>query len=158
MNIFFLDNTPHGSAIALCDKHVVKMCLETAQMLSTAHRELQGDDCDPRVYKSTHKNHPSTVWVRTNRANYRWAFDLFASIAQEYTHRYNKVHLCWHKLATSLWIPPSNCPEGSLSPVPQCMPDEYKSRDPIEAYRHYYIGEKLAFAKWTNRNQPEWIK
>ena len=72
MNIFYLDSDPYVAAKMHCDKHVVKMILESAQMLSTAHRVLDGDEyADERgLYKMAHKNHPSTIWVRTSTDNY----------------------------------------------------------------------------------------
>ena len=69
MNIFYLDKNPDLSAQLHCDKHVVKMILEYAQMLSTAHRVL---DNSQDVYKIAHKNHPCTIWVRENKSNYKW--------------------------------------------------------------------------------------
>lgn len=157
MNIFYLDPDPYQAARYLCDKHVVKMCLESAQLLSTAHRELDGEQCDGRLYRSTHKNHPSSVWCRSGIHNYRWLFDHFDGIAREYTRRYQKVHLSYEKLNDILFNPPQNVPMELYSEPPQCMPEEYKNDDTVTAYRNYYIGDKLRFAKWTNRKQPEWI-
>ena len=94
MNIFYLDKSFTKSAEYHCDKHVVKMILETAQLLSTAHRVLDGDAKADIVglYKCTHKNHPSSVWVRSNQGAYQWTFMLFERLCKEYTRRYDKVH------------------------------------------------------------------
>ena len=94
MNIFYLDRDPVVAAKMHCDKHVVKMILESAQMLSTAHRVLDGDEyADERgLYKMAHKNHPSTIWVRTSTDNYMWLNRLFGALCKEYTYRYNKQH------------------------------------------------------------------
>jgi hypothetical protein len=93
MNIFYLDRDPVIAAQMMCDKHVVKMILESAQMLSTAHRVLDGDEYANKMglYKLAHKNHPSTIWVRTSSENYRWLFNHYDALMQEYTYRYDKT-------------------------------------------------------------------
>ena len=79
MNIFYLDEDPVLAAQMHCDKHVVKMILESAQLLSTAHLLIDGDElADERgLYKATHKNHPSSKWVRDSSENYEWLWNLF---------------------------------------------------------------------------------
>lgn len=143
----------------LNNKHSVKMPLESCQMLWTAHRELDGDDYadENGGYKSAHKNHPSTVWTRKTDKNYKWHYDLFLGMLQEYTFRYNKTHAC-ERFIHILNKTPKNIPEGEFTPPPQCMPDEYKCDDTVEAYRKYYIGAKSHIAQWKFREQPEWFK
>ena len=169
MNIFYLDKNPKIAAQMHCDKHVVKMVLEYAQILSTAHRVIDGDEVadEKGLYKIAHKNHPSTAWARLGRGNYNWLSDLWGYLGIEYTHRYNKVH----KAATKEWLfyAPDNIPHrtvftGLTSAPPQCMPDHYKCNpnsasadDAISAYKAYYIGDKAYFAKWTNRPVPDWF-
>ena len=155
MNIFYLDKDPIIAAQMSCDKHVVKMILESAQMLCTAHRELDGDVPDV-FYKSTHKNHPSTIWARSKAGNYRWLYDLFVSLCDEYTYRYGKVHLSDKKFRASLLSHPRNISFGDYIQPPQCMPDEYKCDDSVTAYRNYYMGDKAYFAKWSKRDKPNW--
>jgi hypothetical protein len=170
MNIFYLDEKPRVAAQMHCDKHVVKMVLEYAQILSTAHRVCDGDEVADRegLYKATHKNHPSAVWARQSIGNYDWLSDLWGYLGSEYHHRYGKVH----KSATIAWlfyapdfIPKKAVRSRVLCPPPQCMPDEYKcnpssasSNDTVSAYQAYYIGDKARFAKWTKRPTPEWFK
>ena len=158
MNIFYLDEDPIEISEMMCDKHNVKMIVESAQMLSTAHRELDGDRWANKheQYKSTHKNHPSAVWTRTTDDNYDWHFSLFKAMLDEYTFRYKKIHKCMD-LYDSLGCLPNNIPKGDFTPPPQCMPDEYRDEDTVEAYRKYYIGEKAGFAKWKAREVPEWF-
>ena len=168
MNIFFLDEDPKMCAMAHCDKHVVKMILEYAQMMSTAHRELDPpSDLIKPMYKITHKDHPSARWVRESDTNYKWLYDLWFWLAKEYWWRYDKMHQTWKKLYNKLSHVPLNIPSGNFSPPPLCMPDEYKivtgnpQEDTIESYRKYYIGDKSRFAKWGGivenmRNAPEW--
>ena len=162
MNIFYLHENPQICAQYHVDKHCVKMILETAQLLSTAHRELDGDaNADALgMYKSTHKNHPSAVWVRSSHKHYQWAYELFASLCKEYTHRYGKVHKTEQKLLQALKDLPKNIPEVAWTQPPQCMPDQYKQHPnrTVQAYRDYIVGEKSSFAtKYTNREVPSWI-
>lgn len=157
MNIFVLDTDPYVAAKLHCDKHVVKMILETAQLLCTAHRILDGDDAvDPIFYRVTHKNHPSAVWVRESNNNYIWTWCLLDGLCKEYTRRYGKTHVTETKLLSKLYRPPVNIPIYYKTPQPQCMPDEYKSNNVVEAYRKYYVGAKAPIAKWKNTPQPEW--
>jgi hypothetical protein len=157
MNIFVLDNDPYQAAQYHCDKHVVKMILETAQLLCTAHRELDGDDnVDPDLYRKTHKNHPSAKWVRESNNNYNWTWCLLDGLCKEYTLRYGKTHLTETKLLNKLQQLPHNIHIGYKTTQPQCMPDEYKGDNTVDAYRKYYIGAKSNFAKWKNTPRPEW--
>lgn len=154
MNIFYLDTDVKKAAQYHCDKHVVKMILETAQLLSTAHR-LSGSD-DDRLYKLTHKNHPSAVWVRSNKNQYLWTYQLFTELSDEYTRRYGKIHLSYTKLKDVLREVPE-LDDAAFTQPPQCMPDEYKvDGDSVLAYRNYYMGGKSEFAQWNHSPTPEW--
>ena len=152
-------DSPQESAEMHCDKHVCKMMIEYAQMLSTAHRILDGDEViSDRLYKVAHKNHPCTIWTRTNRSNYLWLFSLWKNLSMEYTMRYSRFHASWTKLNGYLQFHPRNIPEGELTEQPQCMPDHCKDKeDVVEAYRNYYILEKNSFAKWKFSGQPDWF-
>ena len=164
MNIFFLHPDPAIAAEMHCDKHCVKMILETAQMLCTAHRVLDGDKCADQkgMYKTAHLNHPSTKWVRGSPLQYKWTYDLFKFLCDEYTSRYDKVHLTDKKFRKILSTPPffisvPPCSTDMVDP-PQCMPDQYKvPDDAVKAYRNYYIGEKAGFAKWAYCSTPTWF-
>ena len=162
MNIFRLHDDPEIAAAMHCDKHVVKMILETAQMLSTAWRMTDSDSeyADKHgMYKSAHKNHPSTVWVRHGIFTYIWTRRLFGHLCQEYTHRYGKHHASerLHEAFVDDVPYQTSIVKFPIS-FPQCMPDEYKVEDdPVQAYRNYYKGEKAYFAKWNKgRASPEW--
>jgi len=166
MNIFFLDKRPDDAAEMHCDKHVVKMILEYAQLLSTAHHELDGEDVHPDLYKSTHKNHPSTIWTRSSKQHYDWLFRLFRMLSAEYSIRYGlindvcdtfKVHKSWEKLGKILETAPKNIEDTGWEDPPQCMPDYCKKENTVDAYRNYYIQEKKSFAKWNNSKTPEWM-
>tara|TARA_B100000579_G_scaffold344468_1_gene296936 strand:- start:1018 stop:1503 length:486 start_codon:yes stop_codon:yes gene_type:complete len=161
MNIFYLNNNPNIAAIEHNDKHCVKMILEYAQMLSTAHRECDGDERadDLSMYKRAHLNHPSTVWTRENEAQYKWLYELFVALADEYTYRYEKKHSTDILLRDALKKPPKNISKGKpFKQPPQCMPDKYKCKDSIIAYQKFYMGEKAHFSKWKNRDVPIWFK
>ena len=157
MNIFFLDKTPELSAKMLCDKHVPKMLLESAQMLSTAiHSHTMGISTD--IYKEAYPNHPMTKWVGFNRDCFRWALENALHIGAEYLRRFSKRHKSMniiHAIYDNNYI--NDIPNGFFKEHPQCMPDEYKDKDYVVAYRKYYKGDKAYFAKWERGvNAPEW--
>jgi hypothetical protein len=177
MNIFYLNDDPVKCAQDHCDKHVVKMIIEYAQLMSTAHRMLDGevyedrtknnrrikrwllhDDREHILYKASHINHPSAIWARQSTDNYQWLYQLFTSLCDEYTHRYGKVHKTDTLLRTKLSELPTFMRAKVLTEVPQAMPDYCKMPRAIDAYRNYYIKEKVNFAKWTKRMTPEWFK
>lgn len=158
MNIFFLSTNTKLCAEYHNDKHVVKMILETAQLLSTAHAILDNDGKQVEgMYKPTHINHPCAIWVRKTRDNYIWTSNLLYWLLEEYTHRYNKVHKV-KEMYDELVFNPKNIIDSFFTTPALAMPDEYKNSDPVEAYRNYYIGEKRHIAKWTNRQIPSWWK
>jgi hypothetical protein len=153
MNIFVLDKHPFLAAQYQCDKHVVKMCVETTQLLSTTMWECgqQGP------YKSTHKNHPCTIWVRQSHQNFVWLANHGLGLCKEYTFRYGKVHACSSKIHWILCHFKSNLPYLGITPFALAMPDEYKTDDAVESYRNYYIGAKSDIAKWNkSRPEPDW--
>lgn len=166
MNIFFLDSNPVKAAEYMVDKHVVKMILESAQLLSTAHRVLDGtkkeklyiidDDRNEHIYKATHVNHPCSIWLRESIENYNWLVDHYYALMQEYSYRYGKKHKC-NEIARFIETPPFNLKNWSRTPVKLAMPDEYKVDDPVESYRNYYRGAKQDLFKWTKRERPEWL-
>ena len=159
MNIFYLDRDPVIAAQMMCDKHVVKMILESAQMLSTAHRVLDGDDYanETGMYKMAHKNHPSTIWVRSSFDNYVWLWDHMTALMREYTHRYGKHHAT-ERLKECLAQVPTNISFGvKFTDPPQCMPELCKGENTVLAYQNYYIIEKSGFARWTKREIPAWF-
>ena len=130
MNIFYLNKDPKIAAIQHNDKHCVKMILEYAQMLSTAHIECDGDKRANHLsmYKKAHLNHPSTVWTRENEAQYNWLYELFVALADEYSYRYEKKHSTDLLLRTALMIPPQKIIKNQpFKQPPQSMPDKYKS-------------------------------
>jgi hypothetical protein len=153
MNIFILDTDIEKCAEYHCDKHVVKMILETTQLLCTANNLLGGKS----PYKSTHTNHPCAIWARESRSNWLWLHDLGMSLCREYTHRYGKLHKCQYVLE-HLKIPKSRHFNSiTMTPFALAMPNEYKTKDPVESYRNYYINEKKDLHKWTKRNKPFWV-
>ena len=159
MNIFYVDKDPANAAMCLPDKLVVKMPLESAQMLSTAHRLLSGDDyCDERgIYLKAYMNHPWTIWARETSQNYLWLYYHFYFLCREYETRYDRQHLSFTKLNDALSQLPLNIPDAGLTTMPQAMPDEYKNNDPVQAYRDYVVNEKT-YAQWNKipSRQPEW--
>ncbi len=156
MNIFYLDNSTMMAAQYHVDKHVNKMILETAQLLSTSHWYLDGA---PRGYKPTHKNHPCAIWVRDNSNNYWWTYDLFCALAGEYKFRFGKDHKSYVDLKDVLNIRPKYLTDhGPMTSPPLAMPDEYKVEGSSTAsYRNYYTNAKEHLHTWTKRERPEWM-
>jgi len=141
MNIFYLHECPDISARLQYNKHVVKMILESAQMLCTAHHHFGHGDNVP--YKIAHYNHPSTIWVRTDGLNYMWLYNHMMALGREYTKRYGREHLTITKCKDLLAKVPAGIPIKKFTQPPQAMPDEYKvESDSIRAYRNYYVGDK----------------
>tara|TARA_Y100000401_G_scaffold76438_1_gene62238 strand:+ start:2516 stop:3034 length:519 start_codon:yes stop_codon:yes gene_type:complete len=172
MNIFYLHEVPEIAAKMHCDKHVVKMVLESGQMLSTCFRLRHQYTTDENghikfipmgkmyenVYKMAHVNHPSTVWVTQSVQHWDWLYKLFCALCDEYTYRYGKIHMTDSKLRELFSTPPQFLEDNGFTPPPQCMFEEYKCEDTVQAYRQYYLGAKKGFLTYTKREKPEWIE
>jgi hypothetical protein len=178
MNIFYLDKDPKLAAQYHCDKHVVKMILESAQLLSTAHRVLDGelghyislgnrklkqwtlsDWRETLLYKTAHYNHPCAVWVRKSSENYKWLYELFKELCIEYYNRYNKEHASYSKLMDALSYLPDNIPRDRFTEPPQAMdlyPQCKVPGDTVQAYRNYYKEIKSEIAEWRYTTKPYW--
>lgn len=177
MNIFAVDQCPVIAAQSHFDLHVNKMVVEVGQLLSTAHRVLDGKKeiiienkrkktiythptLDDVLYKATHVDHPSAVWIRQSSENYNWAYRYFGALCNEFTHRYNKSHLTKEKLLDVLRDAPNKIPVGSQTPFaiafkkfPKCV----VMFDKIKSYRNFYLTKQLTMKTvWTNRDIPEW--
>ena len=198
MNVFVLNESPELSAQEQCDKHVVKMPTESAQMLSTAHRLLDGelmllpvvdddgnqvylksgkpktkkhwdlyrgrDDLEAEMmyYKAVHMAHPCTIWTMESEENYRWHWEHFFALCEEYTYRYGRIHGAM-KLLHPLRTPPRNIPKGvGMTPFPLAMksnPECMFPEDPIKSYRMFYQTKQDRFKMtWTARTVPEWFE
>ena len=176
MNIFYLDKDPKVCAEMHLDKHVVKMLIEYAQLMSTAHRMLDGikyiaksktgrkvtrfklenTNEEATVYKACHLHHPSAVWVRNNAYNYQWLYQMWSHLHKEFNIRYGKDHKSYVVLKDLLRNPPKNIPLNIPFNQPtQAMPDDVKNKDSITAYRDYYVKYKKDFATWKT-SIPEW--
>jgi hypothetical protein len=181
VNIFVLNNDPIIAAQEQCDKHVVKMILESAQMLSTAHRMLDGaesrrpsksgktmsrywelsDARENSLYKAVHMHHPCTVWTMESVANYNWHYKHFVALCDEYRYRYSKVHSTDTKLRDALKAVPNNIPAVKQTPFklamganPECM-----FEDAVKSYRAFYHTKQERFKmSWTKRSTPKWFQ
>lgn len=178
MNIFILDYDMEKSVKSYCDKHVVKMQLEYAQLLSTTYwitntlgfvpRSLTSEEINIvsqyeklssySYYKPTHINHPCAIWTRSSLSNFDWLYKLALTLEQEWIRRYehptNKTHKAIDVIRN---MPYPDIPTLGLTPFPQCMPDEYKRNDVVEAYRAYYLGDKKELLNWKNTEKPSWV-
>jgi len=182
VNIFYLHYDTKICAREHCDKHVVKMIVEYAQLLSTAHRLLDGtqyfnkskngrkihrwklnDHREDQVYHAVSWNHPSAVWVRKDLSHYQWLWNLASELCQEYRHRYGGTTDKQHKTSLviqNLSFAPNNIVRnGVFAEPPQAMPEDVKvPGDSIQAYQNYYQVYKKRFATWKNREVPPWYK
>lgn len=164
MNIFRLDDDPFTAACYHSDSHVLKMLVETAQLMSTAHRFLDGDKAAlrriPTLMFGTHVNHPCSVWVRACRDNYEWAGKLMFGLLAEYDQRFGKGikrHKLTDLVSALVHNVPYCVPSKSLLPVPLCMPSAYHGNNPVTSYRLYYFYEKKHLAHWrAPATVPEW--
>lgn len=154
MNIFVLDTNPKKCAVYHNDKHVVKMILETAQLLCGSHHVTESQYEIP--YKLSHKNHPCSIWVRECIENYIWLCDLGLELCEEYTYRYGKRHKSQDIIEWCLINTPNIPTNGDITPFALAMPDECKVGTAIDSYRAYYMLEKRNLASWKNRQTPEW--
>jgi hypothetical protein len=181
MNIFYLHNDPKTCAEMHNNKHTVKMIIEYAQLMSTAHRLIDGeeyteltangrnikrwrlsDDRESILHKASHINHPSAIWVRQSSTNYYWLFNLWSALMKEYTYRYGKKHAC-ERLHNYLYFCPTNIAEAPFTEPTPAMPDEVKvAGDSIASYRSYYINNKKHLANWqgkiNSRPVPDWFQ
>jgi hypothetical protein len=153
MNIFFLDFDTKKCAQYHCDKHVVKMILETAQLLCGTHWVIGNE----APYKLSHKNHPCSIWVRESLSNYLYLCDLGLELCKEYTYRYGKRHKSQDVIEWCLINKP-NIQDVDFTSPPLAMGDEFKiGNDVIESYRNYYKESKSKIVSWKNREKPEWF-
>lgn len=150
MNIFVLDNDPIKAAEQQCDKHVVKMILETAQMLCSVHPN--GD----APYKRTHYNHPCTIWSRQSLDNYEWLLLHGLSLSGEYRKRYGRQHKSEKVIKWCMENIPQ-LPRLGITKQPLCMPNQFKTGSVVQSYRNYYNGDKSRFAEWKHGNTPSWF-
>lgn len=168
MNIFFLDTSPFKAAQYLCDKHLSKMQLESAQMLSTAVHVLCPDADLQHLYKKTHVSHPSAVWVRQSYRNATWLYDHIFGMHCEWQarghseHKSYQISVAAYSLLGNVW--PRSDRLAQLTDVPLCMPDECRDKLPkhvpiaeaVAAYRKYYREHKAYMAKWPENKIPYW--
>lgn len=182
MNIFVLDKDPVKAAQQQCDAHVSKMILESAQMLSTAHRVLDGiatrrpsksgktmvkywkllDEREDILYKAVHVGHPCTVWTMESILNYEWHYEHYCALHDEFIYRYGHTHKSWVDLQGTLISPPNNIPLAGPTKFKLAMgasPECIDNSDPVGSYRKFYQTKQHRFKMaWTKRSIPEWFE
>lgn len=178
MNIFYLDKNQTLCAQYHVDRHCVKMILEYSQLMSTAHRVLDGAESieiqnnrrikrwtlsnpqmDSVLYKATHINHPSAIWARKSKANYHWLCIMLRELCKEYTHRYGKVHKVERDgLMEVLYSSPVNISSNEFTEPTPAMPEEFKvPGNSVLSYHNYYNGSKTRLHSWKSRSVPYFI-
>jgi len=174
MNIFYLDSNAKTSAEMHLDKHVSKMLVEYAQLMSTAHRVLDGtewhdknkigrrikrwrvsENMEDILYKASHVNHPSNIWLRQSKENYAFLYEMWSHLHDEFKLRYGKDHLSYTKLHEILKYAPIHIADVPFNPPTQAMPDDVKNIDTVTAYRNYYMKHKSHIATWK-AHKPDW--
>ena len=180
MNVFYLNKQENICAQMHVDSHCSKMIIEYAQLMSTAHRYMDGTEWTDRtknnrrikrwrladpimestLYKASHINHPSGIWLRQNKENYMWLYRMWTELNTEFMYRYNKnvPHESYRKLQHVLATPPMNMPDGQFTQPTPAMPDDVKDPYSIVSYKQYYVTYKQHLAKWTKRGAPQWYK
>lgn len=151
MNVFAVDRDPVRAARALCDRHVVKMTVETAQILCTAARARFGQEAP---YRATHANHPCVKWAAAARGNWDWLVRHGLALADEYERRFGRAHPSRAVIARMASLGPPRSAGRRRRPFAQAMPEQYRERDAVAAYRRYYVTEKAWFATWTPPSRP----
>ena len=149
MNIFYTDNDVDKCANNHCTVHVRKMIVEYAQLLSTAHHVLDGVNAREGIYRKSHVNHPSAIWVRESSENYIWLYNLYCTLLDIYELNTGRKHKTGEKRDILNRLP-VNIPEGEFTVPPQCMPDEFKCEDTTEAYKAYLA---YKYADWGSRER-----
>lgn len=165
MNIFALHESTRACAQMHCDKHVVKMILESGQIMCTVHHKFPNKKMEYTIpYKPTHANHPCVLWTQSSLGNYIWLYNLTKHLNDEYRHRYNRTfnHKTWDAVKD---LPYPSIPTTGMTPWARAMPDEYKidihedrKQNVIESYRKYYILGKQSLLHYTNRERPYWME
>jgi hypothetical protein len=178
MNIFYLDKDPKTCAEMHNNKHTIKMIIEYCQLMSTAHRVLDGveyidassgrkikrwrlgDDREQSLMKASHINHPSAIWCRENKENYKWLYRMWLHLLEEYTFRYGKIHAC-ARLKDVLRFPPNKITIGDFTEPTPAMPNDIKiPGNSLASYHNYYNISKRGFASWqgkiNSRPTPTW--
>ena len=157
MNIFVLDLDPRKCAEYHNNRHVVKMVLETSQLLCGVHHMTDPLTTEQVPYKLSHKNHPCSIWARQCIENYIWLCDLGLSLCEEYTYRYGKRHKSQDVIEWCLINKPNLRENGDITSFALAMPDECKTKTAVESYRLYYLTHKRDMSTWKSRNKPEWF-
>jgi len=181
MNIFVLSEDPTAAAVQQCDKHIVKMVLESAQMLCTAHRILDGEETEgpsysgkrivpkwthPRhedvMYRVVHRKHPCAIWTMISDSNYKWHYQHFVALCEEFTFRYGKRHKSDVLLREILKRVPDNILVGDLTRHPLAMSSNPECMIPenvVESYRLFYQTKQARFKMtWSKRSVPDWFQ
>lgn len=175
MNIFFLSRKPSRCARWHCDKHVVKMILETTQLLYTAHWVLAAaagelpDFSDAPCRKGSdqqgylpirNRNHPCAIWTRESLDHYNWLCGFGLALCEEFSHRFGKTHSCEEHIGWLMGNIPATIPSKGWRQPAQAMPDIYRRSDSVVAYRAYYKlnkGEERGMLTYSRRHRPHWL-
>ena len=159
MNLFASDADPTAAARVLADRHVVKMAVETAQVLWTALHLAAPGRVPDGGYRPTHRGHPCVRWAAASRGNFDWATHHGLALCDEYWHRYGRIHGSWAAILAVSTLA-DLVPDGSMTPFALAMDDDLRDEsDPHGSYRRCLLrkyGTWGSMARWTRRDPPLW--
>lgn len=167
MNIFVTNKNPHRAAMNLCDQHLNKMLLETAQLLCTAGRIRDGREHEVFAYKSTHLNHPCTLWA-TGNLEYQWLLAHGVAMDIEYTYRTGKLHrsaLVIRDIYEVFGFNGHDAAERENIELIFCGPANIEGNDVPARYRQLLRNKYTEWAsrarplvaRYTKRRPPAWL-
>lgn len=157
MNIFVLDKDPELAARYHCDKHINKMVVESGQLLSFAHHRFGSATEHMYEYSKAHVSHPCTLWLCESTSNYWWLYRFMHLLAAEYTRRYHKEHKTIREVAPHLKRIPRGCRIRPMTPHVQCMPEEFRQANVVEAYRDFYASKLFTYTSYNHSPMPKWL-
>lgn len=164
MNIFVVDNDPVRAARDLCDQHVSKMHTESVQLLVSLANNLGIEHSIRKKSGGFHKggypHHPCCKWLQEDIDNVRWLLNHSFELCEEHRHRFGRMPFSTIQLVAIcgqiLPVLERTLPRNGMTTRPQCMPDDCRSEDVVEAYRTYYIEHKSSMARWRHCDPPSW--
>lgn len=154
MNVFVLCNNPIFAARYHNNKHVVKIILESRELLELAHHETAYNG---NRFRGNYNN-PIAKWARQRLSNYLWLANYSLALCHEYTFRYGKIHKCEQRIRWLRKNVPTHLSPGNRTPFAIVVPDDVNTGNAVESYRLYYIKYKQHIAQWKHREVPYWYR
>jgi hypothetical protein len=164
VNFFYLDKDPKKCAKYYCNKHILKIPIEIAQILSKIHYELNSKIDYSKIYKNSSvvKNTLGPYcWIKESLDNYFWASKLGLELINEYKIRYNKTEHKTESILQYLYKNPPNLPKvkgTKFKGTNKYDMFQFVSDDPIICAQYNYAEMKCINDKWNEDGPPDWFK